>query len=169
MTPSPISKFKSAAIAATRIFEKNKLANQHRKEIAKFFISQRDLTLEYLKKLEPLFVEKNPLVKTQAEIPGWDAVWNEIAKRSTEELQKIILNVERDGMEAGISRSRKTLSISGVNPAKGTFDLNNPRAVEFFKETGGDLKYIKGIQDTTRDGLQTLITNAIDSGHSYRE
>ena len=166
MTPSPASKFKSAAIALQRIFEKDKLANKHRKEIAKFFISQRDLTLQYLKKLEPLFEEKSPLVKTQAAIPGWDAVWNEIAKRSTEELKRIIIDAEIDGLKAGSTRGSTELSMTGPLP-KTTFNLANPRAVAFMKENGGSLQYIRGIQDTTKSELQTIITDALDTGKSY--
>ena len=46
------------------------------------------------------------------------------------------------------------------------FDLKNPRAVDYLREYGADL--VKGINETTRDTLQTLITQAAEEGWSYK-
>lgn len=46
------------------------------------------------------------------------------------------------------------------------FDLKNPRAVDYLREYGADL--VKGINETTRDMLQTLITQAAEEGWSYK-
>lgn len=47
------------------------------------------------------------------------------------------------------------------------FDLKNPRAVDYLKDYGADL--VKGINETTRDILQTLVTQAADEGWSYKK
>lgn len=46
------------------------------------------------------------------------------------------------------------------------FDLKNPRALNYLKDYGADL--VKGISETTRDFLQTLITQANEEGWSYK-
>jgi hypothetical protein len=47
------------------------------------------------------------------------------------------------------------------------WDLKNPRAVDYLREYGADL--VKGINETTRDMLQTLITQAAEEGWSYKK
>lgn len=46
------------------------------------------------------------------------------------------------------------------------FDLKNPRAVDYLRDYGADL--VTGINETTRDYLQTLITQATEEGWSYK-
>ena len=46
------------------------------------------------------------------------------------------------------------------------FDLKNPRAVDYLREYGAD--QVKGINETTREYLQTLITQAAEEGWSYK-
>lgn len=58
------------------------------------------------------------------------------------------------------------IAILGEVGMKPRFDLKNPRAVDYLKDYGADL--VKGINETTRDTLQTLISNATDEGWSYK-
>lgn len=46
------------------------------------------------------------------------------------------------------------------------FDLSNPRAGDYLKDYGADL--VKGVNETTRDILQTLITKANEEGWTYK-
>jgi hypothetical protein len=50
---------------------------------------------------------------------------------------------------------------------KVSFSLSNPRAVDYLKDYGAEL--VKGINETTRDTLQTLITQATEEGWSYKK
>lgn len=47
------------------------------------------------------------------------------------------------------------------------FDLKNPRAVAYLAEHGAEL--VKGIDETTRDYLRTVITDGVRDGLSYDE
>lgn len=46
-----------------------------------------------------------------------------------------------------------------------SFDLENPRAVEYFKEYGVNL--LREINDTTRDEIRRIIANGLENGDSY--
>lgn len=58
------------------------------------------------------------------------------------------------------------IAMLGEIGIKISFDLKNPRAVDYLKNYGADL--VKGINETTREYLQTLITQATDEGWSYK-
>jgi hypothetical protein len=46
-----------------------------------------------------------------------------------------------------------------------SFSLKNPRAVDYLKAHGADL--VASIDDTTRERVKTLVTQAVDEGWSY--
>ena len=58
------------------------------------------------------------------------------------------------------------IAMLGELGIKISFSLKNPRAVDYLKNYGADL--VKGINETTRDYLQTLITQAAEEGWSYK-
>ncbi len=58
------------------------------------------------------------------------------------------------------------IAMLGELGMKVRFDLKNPRAVDYLKNYGADL--VKGINESTRNTLQTLITQAADEGWSYK-
>jgi len=65
----------------------------------------------------------------------------------------------------------KALAYGGIGmlgelKMKLSFDLANPRAGDYLKEYGADL--VKGVNETTRDILQTLITKANEEGWTYK-
>lgn len=161
-------KFSQAAIGLKKVLEKNRISRKHEKKISGFFQKQKALVLKKLPKFEHYFTEEVKLQQVKNPkriIDEFQRTFMDIADDTEAELQKVILEAERDGLAAGAAQIKNTISISGVE--LGSFDLANPRAVAWFKQNGGSLKYIKDIQSTTRDQLKTLITNALDTGQSY--
>lgn len=154
--------------------EQDRLARKHKKKLSAFFLHQKTLALNGFAKLQHYFVEEKSPDKLQKAIPipsildGWDGTWGDISDISYDDLQKIVLSAESDGMQAGMDQLKNLFKITGVDPVKGsTFDLKNPRAVAWFKKFGGSVDYIKGIQKTTSDQVKTIIQQAIDEGWSY--
>lgn len=47
----------------------------------------------------------------------------------------------------------------------GSFSLKNPRAVAYLEAHGAEL--VAGINDTTRDAIQSIVTQGVDEGWSY--
>jgi hypothetical protein len=80
------------------------------------------------------------------------------------ELQKILLRIERESLKQGADQMK--VQFKGFDPDK-SFDLDNPRAVAYFRKTGGSVSYIKDIQDTTATSIKSLVTNALENGWSY--
>lgn len=173
MTPlqEAAKKLKRAAIGAIRIREKDRIAAKHTPKVAEFFRKQKTAVLKELEKNQFLFTES---YRKLAEGPNelfttadWGRIWDVIAHNSTDELQRIIVNAEVDGMRAGATRSGKILSMTGPLPVN-TFKLANPRSVAWFTQSGGgSVDLIKGIQQTTGDQIKTIIGNAINTGQSY--
>jgi hypothetical protein len=165
-----VKRLKQAAIGAIRTREKDRIAARHKKKFAAFFRKQRDLVLAEMEKNQFLFsesyrqlAEASPVDFT---VQNWDRIWDIIAHNSTDELQRLIINAEADGMQAGATRTGKILSMTGPLPTN-TFNLANPRSVAWFQQNGGSVDLIKGIQTTTGDQIKTIIGKAIDSGQSY--
>ena len=167
--PEAALKVKSAAIGLSKILEKDRLARQAKPKIAAFFEMQKDLVLKELEALRPHFPEPDAKTQKAAPLPKivdtvWQAIWENVSKDTTGTLQKIIMSVEQEGLIKGALQFKKI-----VPTDKSTFNLANPRAVAWFKDVGGSTKYITGMQDTTRDEIKTLITNALDKGQSYTQ
>jgi hypothetical protein len=68
-----------------------------------------------------------------------------------------------------MSKGAKVAETLFVPGKGGSFDLANPRAVNWFLDKGGSVDYIKGINRTTGDQMKTLIGKAIDNGQSYTQ
>ena len=157
-----------AAIAMKKRREKDALARKHQKKVAAFFRRQKVLTLDALGQQEYLFHESFRHLSeetTELTIIQWDRIWEEIARNSNQNLQTIIAAAEADGLIGGAEQLRKALPFD----PKTTFSLANPRAVQWFAANGGSVEKIRGIQDTTRDQMQAVITKAIDEGWSYNQ
>jgi SPP1 gp7 family putative phage head morphogenesis protein len=157
-----------------KIRSKDKLAAIHQKNIAYFFRAQKAMVMKQLGKRTlsaPLGkareLEDNPWNLTQDE---WDRLWQNVTNQTTPELQKIIASAEADALHAGANNFK--LAIVGVDPSKKagtTFNLANPRAVQWFQQNGGSVDYIKGIQSTTSGQIKTIIKNALDTGQAYNK
>jgi hypothetical protein len=98
-----------------------------------------------------------------AALKRWSDIWESIETETTGTLQHTIKAIEGDALLKGAEQLRTQLKFD----AKTTFSLSNPRAVAFFRKTGGSIDYIKGIQQTTAESLKTVITTALDEGWSY--
>ena len=172
MTPSlpeAALKVKSAALDLQKVLEKDRLARQAKPKIAAFFEMQKDLVLKELEALRPHFPEPEAKMQKAPPLPkivdtAWNAIWESVSKDTTGTLQTLIKSIESEGLLKGALQMKKV-----VPSDKSTFDLSNPRAVAWFNEMGGSTKYITGMQDTTRDEIKTLITNALDTGQSYTQ
>jgi hypothetical protein len=95
----------------------------------------------------------------------WADIWQSVEFDTTPILQGVVKGIEADALLKGADQLRAQLGFD----AKTTFSLSNPRAVAFFRQTGGSIDYIKGIQGTTAESLKTLITTALDEGWSYND
>jgi uncharacterized protein with gpF-like domain len=159
----------AAANELKKVLEKDKLSRKASRKFAAFFRAQKALVLAQLEsKLKPHFPEPSEAKTQKAPLPKdlekiWNLIWDSVYEDTTGTLQKLILSTEEEGMIKGALQLPTTISPKDKN----TWDLENPRAVKWFEETGGSTEYIKGIQDTTQSELQTLIENALAEGKSY--
>ena len=157
-----------AAIGTLKQRAKDRLTRKHRARIAAFFRSQKRQVLDALAQQKYLFVESYRRMLTedtiQLTLAHWDRIWDEIADDSLSGLQKVIFSAEVDGVSAGAAQLQKQI---GLFDKGKSFNLANPRAVGWFKKTGGSVDYIKGIQRTTGDSVKRVIGTALDEGWSY--
>lgn len=159
-----------AAIGLKKLRKIDAIASKHRLKISAFFRKQKTLTLEKFAGYKFLFTEEyrtlreevrpNELLTTH----DWDRLWQDIDRETFDQLQSIIAGVEADGVLEGGRLLQKT-----INPTGKFWDLSNPRAVQWFQRYGGSVQYIRGINETTRDLIQTVVTKAIDTGQSYTQ
>lgn len=162
------ARVKFAAIGVIKRRDVDRLARKHRKAVSAFFRSQKKLVLEKMGKQAYLFSES---YRKLSEAPvdftkqNFQSMWEEVGTETDFELQQVITRIEAEAMSKGAAAAN-TLFVAGKG---GSFDLTNPRAVNWFMDHGGTLDYIKGIQGTTRDQLQTVIVRAIDKGQSYTQ
>jgi hypothetical protein len=92
-------------------------------------------------------------------LPGdWLPMWIEVSQRTIKMFTKPIEAAARVSMELG---ARSTISALDM---KLSFDLSNPRAVSYLQEYGA--RQVTHINETTREYIQTLITQAVDEGWS---
>jgi hypothetical protein len=151
-------------IARRKVREKAALAKKHRAAFARFFRMQGLMVLEKLESLQHRFPAKaGPLPKAMDQ--AWMRIWEEIDRDTFDELQDIVTKAEESGLLAG----GQLAEYQFINPTGKFWDLKNPRAVAWFRQNGGSVQYIKDIQDTTKDQIQTVIANALDTGQSYQK
>jgi len=145
----------------------NRIARKRRPEISRFFRMQEKLVLAALKERSHLFSESFQKLtenSTQFTLTNWLLAWDEIEAGTNAELHSTLAKVEADGLIKGASTT-----IADVGTANIAFDLSNPRAVAWFSEHAGSVKYIKGIQTTTQNQIKTILTHSIDTGQSYNK
>ena len=154
--------------------EKDAIARKYLPKFKTFFTHQRNVFLREFDSYKDLFPERasrSPLASKlieadrQLTLTDFDSAWSQTELETTLELQALILAAEFAALEMG-ANSAKSLFVSGIG---GSFDLANPRAVAWYSQHGGSLDYIKGIQTTSKDQLQTIITKSLDEGWSYNK
>jgi len=163
------ARVKFAAIGVIKRRDTNRLTKKHRKAVSSFFRAQKKLVLEKLSTKRFLFSESFWKLTEEAPVDftkqNWQTLWDEVGEETDFELQQVITKIEAEAMSIG-ARAANNLFVAGKG---GSFDLTNPRAVNWFLDHGGTIDYIKDIQGTTRDQLQSVIVKAIDKGQSYTQ
>ena len=89
----------------------------------------------------------------------WVGIWDEVAQQT---LQFFIDPIQQ---AVQLSMTSAAEELVGELEVDYSFSLKNPRAVAYVEEHGAEL--VKGINDTTRDYLRTVIRQGTDEGWSY--
>jgi hypothetical protein len=160
------TRLKYAAIGVKKTRDVNRLARAHRGKMSAFFRKQRGMVLDALQEKQYLFTESyHRLAETQYTLNDFGLLWDDIASETELELQVIITQ-----MEAGALTKGASVAESMFVPGKGgSFDLMNPRAVNFFLEHGGSIDYIRDLQKTTGNQLKTIIADSLKNQRTYGE
>jgi len=90
----------------------------------------------------------------------WLPMWIEVTQKTVRMFAGPIEKAAGKSLELGI---QATVSSIGLGLS---FDLSNPRAVNYLQEYG--VRQVTRINETTREYIQTLITQAVDEGWSYQ-
>ena len=100
-------------------------------------------------------------VELQESVPPteWRYVFHLVSQKTKSLFEKPIDTAAQAALKSGASN---LIAASGMNLS---FDLKNPRAVKYLDQYGARL--VTDINDTTRDYLQTIITQATNEGWSY--
>ena len=106
-----------------------------------------------------LIAEATPKAKTPP--PPIDGEWDVIADDTASEFTKALVKLSGSALVAGAKVLSDDLGIAL------RFDLKNPRAEAFMREHGADL--VTKINETTREDLKALLSEAIDNGWSYTQ
>ena len=132
-----------------------------RKAIGKVFKRQGAAVLRALPKFSGYFAVSEATPKPKATPPPIDDSWATIADDTASEFTQALTKLSGAALVAGA----KTLS-NDIGIAL-RFDLKNPRAEAFMREHGADL--VTKINETTREDLKVLLSEAIDEGWSYTQ
>ena len=154
--------------------EKDAITRKYLPKFKTFFNHQRDVFLREFDSYKDLFPERasrsslpSKLIEADRDLTlsDFNNTWSKTELETTLELQELISSLEYAALEVG-GNSAKSLFVSGEG---GSFDLANPRAVAWYSQHGGSLDYIKDIQATSKNQLQTIITKSLDEGWSYNK
>lgn len=91
----------------------------------------------------------------------WEALYDQASSETAEDLATAIDDAVSAAFGAGADAAYAALNIEGA------FDLANPRAVAYLDGYGA--RQVTKIDDTTRDALRSLISQAVEQGQSYGE
>jgi hypothetical protein len=168
-----INRFTTAAIGLQKVREKDGIARAHLLDIQDFFHKQGDSVAFRFMFMRDFFPELAPEVRMMevkksidpAALKRWDDIWKSVEVETTGKLQQVVKGIEQDALLKGAAQLATQMKFD----AKTTFSLSNPRAVAFFRKTGGSVDYIRGIQATTAESLKRVITTGLDEGWSYND
>lgn len=137
------------------------LEDQLRRGMVRMWAQQRHLVLQRLPTYRPRFEES----LSDDEL---DALWNAVATSTAPEMQRLIDELAPRAMERGYgAAAAETAASAGSTAALMglSFDLRNPRAVDFLRNRGAER--VAGINEATREQLRRILTVAGDNGWSY--
>jgi hypothetical protein len=123
--------------------------------LAKMFKRQRKAFLTALDKKKDKWQVKEAAEEDDLD---WKELWAEAAGEAYEDAKPLIAAIKKALAAAG----KAQIATLGTDIS---FDLANPRAVEYMKKHGAEL--VTKINETSRDELGTLLSNSIDTGTSY--
>ncbi len=92
---------------------------------------------------------------------NWEKAFDATANQTIADFVGPIVDAVEATMEAAAAELTKDLKLDT------SFDLKNPRAVEYIKSRGAE--NVKGINDTTREALRNIIAKATEDSKSYTE
>lgn len=175
-----IKRLREANTGTIIVREKDALARKYQPKFKTFFNKQRDVFLRQIDSYKDLFPERAwrsalsfRLIEAdrQFRLSDFETAWAATEQETNAELQKLIIETESEAMIKGSQIVDQFFIDSEAKALLGktSFTLDNPRAVAWFSQHGGSLSYIKDIQGTSKDQLQTLITQSLDEGWSYNQ
>jgi hypothetical protein len=139
-----------------------RLREQLRVGMARAFLLQGNLLLQYFEYLRSQFAEA---AGGGISIEDWGRIFDRVAAETYSEFAFVLDAVTKETLQLSFSVLPSGLhSVASFSSLK-TFDLANPRAQAYLAEHGAAL--VTKINDTTRDELRTLITQARADGWSY--
>ena len=154
--------------ALTRLIEANarrrkrralaKLERELEAAMAKEFRAQG---LAFLARLALLKGRFPPAVREVAEMVPWEPLFDEAALESIEAYRKPLSEFTERALDAGMRAAVAELSVET------SFTLEHPAAVDYLKQRGAE--QVTGINQTTRERLRTILTQAADEGWSYQK
>lgn len=148
----PITAFLEAASVAAKWRKVRAIERRLERDMAKAFRAQGKTFVKRFASLQGRFSES-------IGDDDWLGIWDDTAQ-VTEQL--FIRPIQRAVQLSLVAAATELIADLEVDY---TFALRNPRAVAYVEAHGAEL--VRGIADTTRDYLRTVITEGVDNGWSY--
>lgn len=96
-----------------------------------------------------------------------DILWNAVTSATQGPMADTIDEVAPTALERGYSAAASDIAASSSAARTGlSFDLRNPRAVQYLRDHSG-LDTIRDVDRTTREAIRRILTVATDNGWSY--
>lgn len=127
------------------------------KAMAKAFAAQ---SAKLLGKLSEAHVQEAYGLR-EADSFDWEKAFDVTANQTLADFLDPIVSAVEASMQAATDATVADLKLDT------SFDLKNPRAVKYVKSRGAE--NVKGINETTKDQLKTLIAKAVEDSKSYTE
>lgn len=148
----PVDRFVEAITVAQKWRAVRAFESRLEKDMVKAFRAQGAAFIKRFAKLQGKF-------KESISDDDWVGIWDDVAK----ETRQLFINpIERAVQLSLVSAAEELIGNLEVDYR---FALKNPRAVAYIEEHGATL--VRGINDTTRDYIRTIIRGGADEGWSY--
>ena len=126
---------------------------------AKFFKAQRDELIPRLREFEGTFPTQEALREAPSE-SDMDRIWRAVEDATAGPLEDAIGQAASESMELGGASVARDVGLQA------SFDVDNPAAVRYLENLGA--RRVTGINRETRRQLSTLLSDAVEQGHSYQ-
>lgn len=149
---NPLSQFLEAASVAQKWRKMKPLESRLEKDMAKAFKAQGSAFLKGFGRLQGKF-------KESISDDDWVGIYDDVAKTT----EQLFINPIQRAVQLSLAAAAEELI--GELDVDYSFTLKNPRAIAYVEEHGAAL--VKGISETTRGYIRTVIRDGVDSGWSY--